>query len=36
MDERVIQPTLVTLSAIKLSTEVVGMILKIDDIVISR
>jgi T-complex protein 1 subunit delta len=35
-EENVIQPALVTLSAIKLSTEVVRMILKIDDIVISR
>lgn len=35
-DENVIQPALVSLSAIKLSSEVVRMILKIDDIVISR
>jgi chaperonin GroEL (HSP60 family) len=35
-EENVIQPALVTLSCIKLSSEVVRMILKIDDIVISR
>jgi len=35
-DENVIQPSLVTSSALKLATEVVRMILKIDDIVISR
>ena len=35
-DEKVIQPSLVTLSALKLATEVVRMILKIDDIVICR
>lgn len=35
-DENVIQPSLVTNSALKLATEVVGMILKIDDIVICR
>ena len=35
-DEQVIQPSLVTLSALKLATEVVRMILKIDDIVICR
>jgi T-complex protein 1 subunit delta len=34
--ENVIQPSLVFMSALKLSTEVVRMILKIDDIVISR
>lgn len=34
--ENVIQPTLVTESVLKLSTEVVKMILKIDDIVYSR
>lgn len=35
-EENVIQPSLVTLSALKLATEVVRMILKIDDIVICR
>jgi T-complex protein 1 subunit delta len=35
-DENVIQPSLVTLSALKLATEVTRMILKIDDIVICR
>lgn len=35
-DEKVMQPSLVTLSALKLATEVVRMILKIDDIVICR
>jgi len=35
-DEKVIQPSLVTISALKLATEVVRMILKIDDIVICR
>jgi len=35
-DENVIQPSLVTSSALKLATEVVRMILKIDDIVICR
>jgi len=34
--ERVIQPALVSISALKLSTEVVRMILKIDDIVVCR
>jgi len=34
--EKVIQPALVTISALKLSTEVVRMILKIDDIVVCR
>ena len=35
-DQKVIQPSLVTISALKLATEVVRMILKIDDIVICR
>ena len=35
-DEKVIQPSLVTISALKLATEVVRMILKIDDIVMCR
>eukprot|EP00672_Neobodo_designis_P017366 CAMPEP_0174827236 /NCGR_PEP_ID=MMETSP1114-20130205/567_1 /TAXON_ID=312471 /ORGANISM="Neobodo designis, Strain CCAP 1951/1" /LENGTH=536 /DNA_ID=CAMNT_0016060847 /DNA_START=40 /DNA_END=1650 /DNA_ORIENTATION=+ len=35
-EENVVQPLLVTLSAIKLATETVVMILKIDDIVLSR
>ncbi len=35
-EEKVIQPSLVTLSALRLATEVVRMILKIDDIVICR
>ena len=35
-EEKVIQPSLVTISALKLATEVVRMILKIDDIVICR
>lgn len=35
-DENVIQPALVTSSALQLATEVVRMILKIDDIVLSR
>ena len=35
-DEKVIQPSLVTISALKLATEVVRMILKIDDIVFCR
>jgi T-complex protein 1 subunit delta len=35
-DEHVIQPSLVTSSALKLATEVVRLILKIDDIVICR
>ena len=34
--EKVIQPSLVTISALKLATEVVRMILKIDDLVICR
>jgi T-complex protein 1 subunit delta len=36
VEERVIQPALVTSSALKLSTEVVRMILKIDDLVVCR
>ena len=36
INEKVIQPSLVTISALKLATEVVRMILKIDDIVIGR
>ena len=36
INEKVIQPSLVTISALKLATEVVRMILKIDDIVICR
>ena len=36
IDENVIQPSLVSSSILKLSTEVVRLILKIDDIVISR
>jgi T-complex protein 1 subunit delta len=35
-DENVIQPSLVTVSALKLATEVTRMILKIDDVVICR
>ena len=35
-DENVIQPSLVTSSLLKLATEVVRLILKIDDIVICR
>ena len=35
-DENVIQPSLVTISALKLATEVCRMILKIDDVVICR
>ena len=35
-DENVIQPSLVTISALKLAAEVTRMILKIDDIVLSR
>lgn len=34
--EKIIQPSLVTSSMLKLATEVVRLILKIDDIVISR
>jgi len=36
LDEKVVQPSLVSLSAITLATECVRMILKIDDIVLSR
>ena len=36
IDEQIMQPTLVTESALTLSTEVVRMILKIDDIVMAR
>jgi len=36
LDDNVMQPVLVTESALKLSTEVVRMILKIDDIILSR
>ncbi len=36
MDEQVVQPMLVTSSAITLATETVRMILKIDDIVPTR
>jgi len=36
LDEKVVQPSLVSISAITLATECVRMILKIDDIVISR
>lgn len=36
IEEQVVQPSLVTFSALKLATEVVRMILKIDDIVICR
>ena len=36
LDEKVIQPSLVTISMLKLATEVVRMILKIDDIVFCR
>ena len=35
-EQKVIQPSLVTISALKLATQVVRMILKIDDIVICR
>lgn len=35
-DNRIIQPLLVSLSALKLATECVGMILKIDDMVLVR
>jgi len=35
-DENVIQPSLVTISALKLAAEVTRMILKIDDVVICR
>ena len=36
LDENVVQPSLVSISAITLATECVRMILKIDDIVLSR
>mmetsp|Transcript_35325 Transcript_35325/g.34355 ORF Transcript_35325/g.34355 Transcript_35325/m.34355 type:complete len:359 (+) Transcript_35325:540-1616(+) len=36
LDEKVVQPSLVSVSAISLATECVRMILKIDDIVLSR
>ena len=36
LDEKVVQPSLVSISAITLATECVRMILKIDDIVLSR
>lgn len=36
LDENVVQPALVSISAITLATECVRMILKIDDIVLSR
>jgi len=36
LDEDVIQPSLVTASALNLATECVRMILKIDDIVMVR
>jgi T-complex protein 1 subunit delta len=36
LDEQVVQPSLVSISALTLATECVRMILKIDDIVISR
>lgn len=36
LDENVVQPLLVTTSAITLATECVRMILKIDDIVVTR
>jgi len=36
LDENVVQPSLVSISAITLATECVRMILKIDDIVICR
>merc|ERR1712050_545576 len=35
-DERVVQPLLVSTSCIKMATETVRMILKIDDLVITR
>ena len=34
-DEKVLQPALVTISALTLATEVVRMILKIDDVVMT-
>lgn len=36
LDENVVQPSLVSISALTLATECVRMILKIDDIVLSR
>jgi T-complex protein 1 subunit delta len=36
LDEDVVQPALVSISALTLATECVRMILKIDDIVLSR
>jgi T-complex protein 1 subunit delta len=36
LDENVVQPALVSISALTLATECVRMILKIDDIVLSR
>lgn len=36
LEEKVVQPALVSISALTLATECVRMILKIDDIVISR
>jgi len=36
LKENVLQPTLVTTSAVKLATETVAMILKIDDIILCR
>ena len=36
LDDDVVQPSLVSISAITLATECVRMILKIDDIVLSR
>ncbi len=36
MEEHVVQPLLVSVSAITLATETVAMLLKIDDIVSSR
>lgn len=36
LEENIVQPSLVSISAITLATECVRMILKIDDIVLSR
>lgn len=36
LDQQVVQPLLVSLSALTLATECVRMILKIDDVVITR
>ena len=36
LDENIVQPSLVSISAFTLATECVRMILKIDDIVLSR